>query len=316
MTTGQERTVEVPDRTLRRLAEARLAEAQIARLTDQIGELIGRTADPTAPSAHLSELRGRRSALLAKHPPASVAADPARQRLDHALLSISELLFPWAILELPYMTEGIYEPPGTSDVTGDLGTAGLFAGGLAFAGTLTQDSDHPVERWWTHTWRNSAVFPPAPATGRLYYRFGVNCECNIYRDPVETGSIHSYVTIGTASDVSTSPPVDEWATWETAGWPIIQTLPISDVILDVTGGIGVNGSIPVAVGNSAAIAFLYGVVISIAGGLLQLLWGNFGTGIIGGTDYHAYDKIEYRFEPDWWIKAVSDRLAGAASADG
>jgi hypothetical protein len=316
MTTEQDQTLKIQKKTLRRLAEASLAEAQLARLTDLSAQLVRTTEADT----QLATLRKQRSALLAKHAPADVAADFAQQRLDRVVVSITDRFFPWSILALPYMTEGIYDPPGTSDTTGDLGTIGLYAGGLAFGaspgGTLTQDSSHPAERWWTHTWRNSVVFPPAPFTGRLYYRFGVNCECNIYRDPVEGGSIHTYVTLATVGDVSTSPPVDQWTSWQTVGWPIIQTLPIPEVVLDLEGGIAVHGSIPVTAGNSAAIAFIYGTIISIEGGLLQLLWGNFGTGILGGVDYHAYDKIEYRFEPDWWIEAISGRLANTPIASG
>jgi hypothetical protein len=318
MTTGQDRAVDIPERTLRRLAEGSLAEAQLSRISHQIADLRGRLTDPSASNAYLTGLQEQQAALLARHAPAGGMVHADHQRLNRAVLNIGDLLFPWSVLELPYMTDGIYDPPGTSDVTGDLITAGLYAGGLAFAGspggTLTQDgSGGPAERWWTRTWRNSAVFPPAPYTGRLYYRFGVNCECNIYRDPVQTGSIYAYVTIGTAGDTYT--PIDEWTTWQTAGWPITQSLPIPGVILDLEGGVPVTGSIPVTAGNSASMGFIYGVVISIAGGLLQLLYGDWGTGIIGGADYTAFDKIEYRFEPEWWIQAISGRLENAPPTD-
>jgi hypothetical protein len=314
---GQGRAVDVPERTLRRLAEASLAEAQLSRISHEVADLRGRLTDLSAPNKYLTGLQEQRAALLAKHAPAGVMVDVTQQRLDRAVLNIGDLLFPWSVLELPYMTDGIYDPPGTSDVTGDLVTAGLYAGGLGFGaspgGVLTQGNGGTHERWWTRTWRNSVVFPPAPFTGRLYYRFGVNCECNIYRDPVETGSIHAYVTIGTASDTDTS--IDEWTNWQTVGWPIIQSLPIQEVILDIEGGVSVTGSIPVTAGNSCAMAFIYGIVISIAGGLLMLLYGDWGTGIIGGVDYTAYDKIQYRFEPDWWIQAISGRLENAPPTD-
>jgi hypothetical protein len=47
----------------------------------------------------------------------------------------------------------------------------------------------------------------------------------------------------------------------------------------------------------------------------MLLYGDWGTGIIGGVDYTAYDKIQYRFEPDWWIQAISGRLENAPPTD-
>jgi len=312
------RTVEVPEKTLRRVADAELIEAQLDRLSDEVAHLRRRMDDPTAANVYLTSLEKQRAALLAKHMPAAVAIEFGQLRLDRAVVNIGDLLFPWSVLDLAYMTEGIYQAPGTPDTTGDLGTAELYAGGLAYGGELTQDgSGGPAERWWVHTWRNSAVFPAAPVTGRLYYRFAVDAECNIYRDPVAVGSVRSYVTVGTTGNAASS-PVDAWTTWQTVGWPINQLLPLTTVILDLQGGIVVAGSIPVIAGQSAAIGFIYGTVISVAGGLLQLLYGIMSTRRIGapGTtvDYRDYDKIEYRFEPDWWIEAISGRLPNAPAA--
>lgn len=324
MTIEQVRAVAIHDNTLRRLADASLTQVQLDRLSDQVTQLRRRMPDPSAPSAYLAGLEQQRAALLAKSGSMDVAIDVTQEQLDRVVVSIGDLLFPWSTLELPYMTEGINQPPGTADTTGEIATAGLYAGGLGYGatpgGTLTQDgSGGPAERWWIHTWSNSAVFAPAPTTGRLYYRFVVDSECNLYRAPVEAGSIREYVTIGTTSDISSSPPVDQWPTWQTVGWPINQLLPLPPLELDLGGSVTVTGSIPVTAGDSAAIAFIYGTVISIANGLLQLLWGNFGTRRIiapGGTvGYRDYDKIEYRFEPDWWIEAVNGRLPNAPVID-
>jgi len=311
------RSVTVSDDTVHRIAEARLADVQLHRLSHEIADLRRRSADPGAPNAYLSGLQAQQAALMPKHDRVEVPIDVAQKRLDRAVVNIGDLLFPWSILELPYMTDGIYQAPGTHDVTGDLVTAGLFAGGVGFGaspgGTLTQDgSGGPAERFWIRTWRNSVVFPPAPFTGRLYYRFGVNCECNLYRDDVQAGLVYCYVTIGTASDTYT--PVDQWTNWQTPGWPLMQSLPVQSIELDLEGGVPVIGSIPVTAGVSPAMAFIYGTVISVAGGLVQLLYGDWGTGIIGGTDYTAYDKIQYRFEPEWWVDAVSGRLVNRLPA--
>ena len=208
--TRRDETVEIPEGTVGRLADAGLIEAQLDRLSNEVANRRQRMDDPTATNVYLTSLEKQRAALLAKRALADVVIDFAQQRLDRSVVSISDLLFPWAVLNLPYMTEGFYQTPGTPDTTGDLGTAGLYAGGIAYRGELIQDgSGGPAERWWVHTWRNSAVFPAAPSTGRLYYRFAVDAECNIYRDPVVGGSVRSYVTIGTTGDIS-SAPVDEW----------------------------------------------------------------------------------------------------------
>jgi hypothetical protein len=303
MTSEPDETLEIEEKTLRRLAEASLAEAQLARLTD-LSAGLGK-----APGAaeRLATLREQRSELLAKRPSAEIAVDFAQLQLDRAVISTTNRLAPWSILELPDMTEGIYSPPGTSDATGDLITLHLYSGGLAFGGSpggqLTADSSPPAERWWTRTWRNSVVFPPAPFAGRLYYRFAVDCECNLFMDPVEGGSIQTYVTLATVGDVAR----DRWTNWQTVGWPIIQTLPSPPRAFGL-GNIAVNGSIPVMAGNSAAIAFIYGTTISVEGGWLQLLWGNFGTRYLDASDYYAYGKLEYRFESNGWIEAISGRL--------
>ena len=172
--------VEVPDRTVSRFTEAGLVEAQLDRLSQEIAVRRRQAADPSAPNEYLQRLVEERAALLKRPPRAGIDIDVVQQRLDGAVIKLTDLLFPWSVLNLPYMTEGIYERPSTHDVTGDLGTAGLYAGSIAYGGTLTQDgSGGPAERWWVHTWRNSAVFPAAPFNGRLYYRFAVDAECNI-----------------------------------------------------------------------------------------------------------------------------------------
>ncbi|HTA96748.1 MAG TPA: hypothetical protein VK730_03805 [Solirubrobacteraceae bacterium] len=310
--------IEVPERTLRRLAEESLVEIQLERLSNQVAQIRSSMADPTASNPHLGALERRRAGLLAHRISPMAEVDIVQQRLDQVVLGIGDLLFPWSVMELPYMAEGIHQSPGAPHTTGEIGTAGLFAGGCAYGGTITQDGEGEREPWWVHTWVNSAVFPEAPATGRLYYRFFVSSECNIYRAPVVAGCIREYVTIGTAGDVSTSPPVDQWTTWQTVGWPIEQTLPLPPLELELSGGVLVTGSIPVAAGENPAIAFIYGTAITITDGLLQLLWGNFGTSRVvapaGTPEYRDYDKIEYRFEPDWWISAVNGRLTNAPQA--
>jgi hypothetical protein len=112
MTTERARPVKVPDDTLRGLAEASLAQAQLARLNDRVVELRRRMTDPTTPSTYLAEMEEQRAALLTQHVSAGGRVDIAQQRLDRVVVGIGDLLFPWSVLELPEMTEGIDLPPG------------------------------------------------------------------------------------------------------------------------------------------------------------------------------------------------------------
>jgi hypothetical protein len=209
------------------------------------------------------------------------------------------------------MYEGIDDVPGVAGTSGGIGTAGLYAGGLGYGGNPEDDgtSQPFTEKWWIHNWYNSVVFPAAPYGGRLYYRFTVDSECHIYRAPVYSGSVREFVTVGWSSDIA-SDPLADWTTWQTVGWPVDETLPSDN--LNLGGSVPVVGSIPVETGNSAALGFIYGTIVSVASGFVQFLWGNFGTRLTlpatASVDYRDYDKIEYRFEPAWWLKAIDERF--------
>jgi hypothetical protein len=77
--------------------------------------------------------------------------------------------------------------------------------------------------------------------------------------------------------------------------------------------VSVLGSIPVDEGNSAAVGFIYGVIVSAASGLVRVI-GDFGTRLTyppaEEDNYLAYDEMEYRFEPAWWIEAIENRVPG------
>jgi hypothetical protein len=221
------------------------------------------SVEDRADAAEASRLRERRDHLLRTAGQDFALTDVAAQRRDLLVVSISDLLFPWQVINLPFMYEGIDETPGAAGTSGSIATAGLYAGGLGYGG-MPEDSgtSQPyTEKWWIHNWYNSVVFPTSPYNGRL-------------------------------------------------GWPVNESLPSGS--LDLGGGVPVTGSIPVVGGRSAALGFIYGTIVSVASGYVQFLWGNFGTRrtVLPGTtvDYRDYDKIEYRFEPAWWLEAIDTRL--------
>src|ERR1043165_2162142 len=293
-----------PDETLKRLTGEQLAHAELQRITTVLGN------DP-AQWTERNPLFVRRNELLklARGSSLSVSAFSEHSALAALSNRLADLLWPWSVLNLPYMYEGINETPGINGPENEIGTAELFAGGLAYGG---QPSDSGAtnphqEKWWIHNWRNTAVFPNAPYSGYLHYRFTVDSECHIYRAPVYSGSIAEFVTIGSTGDIASS-PVDSWTNWQGVGWPVNATLPRPNTDLSFWGAVPVSGSIPVQAGKNAALGFIYGTIISVASGYVQLLWANFGTRRTVGPsetiNYTLYDKIEYRFEPQWWRDAV------------
>ena len=298
---------------LQRITEVRRAEAELDRLAERIRAL----PSSTQLDAEESE---RRLELLRLVNLSYVPNEIGGRRSDRAVIDIGDLLFPWSVINLPFMYEGINESPSVSGTSGGIETAGLYAGGLAYAGLLEDDNVSPplTEKWWIHNWYNSVIFPAAPFNGRLFYRFTVDSECNIYRAPVFSGSVREFVTVGWTSDAAASDPPTDWTTWQSVGLPVDQTLPSNT--LNLGGSIPVLGSIPVEEGKNAALGFIYGTIVSLASGYLQFLWGNFGTRLTlppaTPVGYQAYDKIEYRFEPAWWLSAIDERLQLANSGQG
>ena len=298
------------DGLLRRLAAATLVDAQlsdvIARLDDS-PEYRSHAGDEA--SEYLADLLSRRAGLLRAerlHP--VVDSDVAERPLSDAVAAIANLFGFWKPLYLSYMSEGINDTPGVSGTHGSVVTSGLFAGGCAYGGEVTDDGtvEPNTDKWWTHNWQNTAVFPPAPFSGRLHYRFVVESESHVYRDPCRIGSLREFVTIGTTANAAIESP----GNWATVGWPVDVTLPYPGQ-LSFGASVPVSGSIAVAEGNQAALGFVYGTIVSVASGYVQFLWGNFGTrrvvsagGTVGPSDF---DQIEYRFEPIWWIEAVNRR---------
>jgi hypothetical protein len=290
------------DKTVKRLNRDRLLESELAGLNARLH------ADP-AQWTDRNALVERRNELIKLVPKVLLNESFLQARKDAIVLRISELLRPWTVLNLPYMYEGINETPGSNGTDGEIGTDGLFAGGCGYGGTLYDNTSSHTEKWWIHNWRNSIVFPASPFAGRLYYRFTVDSECHIYNAPVYSGTVREFVTIGSTPDSLVSP--DDWTNWATVGWPVDATLPSSK--LNYAGAVPVLGSIAVQAGKNAALGFVYGTIVSVASGYVMFSWGNFGTRrtVPASTpvDYTLYDKIEYRFEPTWWLEAIARAVA-------
>jgi hypothetical protein len=306
----------IPEGVLRRLAEARRIEAEVGSLTTRLNEISEFKRDPDGKvSAYVHGLLERRAELLKQPLLASGSGSDLRARpVESLIANIGHFFFPWQVLRLPYMSEGINETPGIPGTAGQIATAGLFPGGLGYGGNLSDaGAQQPrTEKWWVHNWTCSAVFPEAPFAARLFYRFTVDSSCLIYRAPSYAGLVAEFVTIGKSPDVIAQSPF-EVANLETVGWPVWVTLPQPNSVFIDTASVPVSGSIRVQAGKPAALAFIYGTIVGVADGYVQFSWANFGTRVTlpPSTPYdgEVFDKLEYRFEPAWWVEAVAERIA-------
>jgi hypothetical protein len=228
--------------------------------------------------------------------------------LDVIVSNLGDFLWPWTVINLPYFSEGVNETPGITGTSGEIATAGSMREGLAYGGELSDSgSTNPyTEKFWIHNWTCSTMFPGAPFSGRLYFRFTVDSECHIYSAPVNFGSVREFVTVGWTADVATQP----LGNWNTVGWPVDVSLP-REGSLNFGIPVPVSGSIAVAQGHNAALGFIYGTIVSVANGYVQFLGQlRHSHDSSSGTAYGSgnLDKIEYRFEPDWWIGTVARRM--------
>jgi hypothetical protein len=296
---------------LRRISELQLLMAQSNQLSKRLSNLaeLAKQIESVGKDANheIRRMQDQRAALASQL--RSALKDDARyfsnvnlinDRLTATVNSIGDQLWPWSILELPTMVEGINQIP-TSDTSGQIGTAGLFQGTGAWGGTLEGWSTE--QQWWVHTWTCTAVLPPARGQGTFSYRFGASCDAMVYRTDGAV-SLTSYITVGTTSDVST--PITNW---QTVYWPFNVFFTSPEPTFEDSGGGPVIGSINVVGGQTAAITVIFGVVVSISEGLVMFLPDSvFGMGLLGQSGSAAWGKIQYRFNPLWVNEGAAEAI--------
>jgi hypothetical protein len=275
--------------------------SKLAELKDQL-ETLGKD-----PNREINLMRNRYAELAKQlrsevkdHAHYFTDVNRINDRLTATVINIGDLLWPWSILQLPTMAEGINQTPTSPDTSGEIATSGLFQGTGAWGGM--PDNGGTQEQWWVHNWTCTAVLPPAPQQGTVSYRFGANCEAIVYH--VEgTGSLTSFITVGTTSD--TGMPITNW---QTVGWPFQVTLPQPGQAA-FGGGASVVGDINVNAGRAAAVTIIIGVIVSVIDGYVMFLPDStFGIGLLGQSGYAAYGKIQYRFNPLWVIEGVKEAI--------
>jgi hypothetical protein len=314
----------IPESAARRIAEERRAEAELVMVTDLLSEVPELRQDPSAKvSGYIDGLVKRRAELLNQVGSATatrVRAQPA----DSLVARLGPFFTPWVAVNLPYFAESIYDRPSQSGTQGDIETDSLDPGGVEFemsplvdAGTVEPN----IPKWWTHTWWCSYVFPPPLTDSRLFYRFTTvtSFDLEIGSARPQTGSlINAWAAVGTTPDVEAATPFD--APLQSAfAFSIPLPVPQANLPVEIENQpTNFSGSVEVQAGRNAAIGFLYGVAAGIATGTVLSFGGTMSTCLTlpPGTQSPGdpCDKIEYRFEPAWWVQAVNQRRQEAAGS--
>ena len=308
-TTGTSAVRQIPilQETLRKIDSSYLAQIELSLINQKLVKLQDFKRGPDG-NNYIESLIKRRAELIQQTHFEPVAGNELHsQSLDGLITNIGPYFGPWTTVNLPYMDEGINQTPGEPGTQNSIGTVGLYAGGLAYGGMPKNDTDK--EYFWIHNWTCSFVFPPAPFPGKLYYRFTVDSHCEIYNAPVQNGVVAEFITIGKTADINSSSPFAD-GNVASSGFPFFQELQLPIFYSDTSTPI--SGSISVDEGKNAALAFIYGASAGFASGYIQYSYGTFGTRLTlpPGTNYdgEVFDKIQYRFEPTWFVEAVNQRF--------
>jgi hypothetical protein len=215
------------------------------------------------------------------------------------------IVLDWFPIQVPVLSPGIQETPGTPGTSGAI-EAYLGHGSLSIFADLRNPG--PQVESWVSNWSTAVVFPPAPETGLLSYRFSLDGVLSPYLPSVSSGGLWGTVTLAVSGDVGT--PLN-WSKPAGSYWPVDATLPFSQ-----GGGTGyesndlnVSGQIPVHTGKQAVLGMVFVVIVSIAHGQVTLFptAASLGIHYLGeGLGPTTTGRIEYRFEPTWLGKVRDD----------
>jgi len=296
-------------------------EIQLARLSARLKE-VGNTGQLVRafggdPNEYASQLAKQYSDLTAKlrgsktlpvnRPPARVAA-----RLNQ----LADIFNWWESVVAPNATPLLtVTPPGADpDSVGPGPGADIFPGDLALWGnaynpTSSQPTD---EAWWLNSWQYIIPLPATPSTfpnsASLSYRFNIGASLAFYGEPVVTGSVHVYATVATTNDLN-SQPID-FNNPDSSQFPIVATLPVTDVPEILSGGAKFLGTIPLLPGATPAIGIIIGLVFGIGGGGNPLTivpgeYSNISLAPPDATSANDLGKVEFRTDQPFWVEAVS-----------
>ncbi len=213
-------------------------------------------------------------------------------------------------IAVPIMAEGSSDTPGVPGTSGEIETIpfSLWHGQVDFGGQpLDTGQQNPdTEKFWSHRWNWTVVFPPAPSDGTISFNFAVDCGTHIFQAPAHLGYVGTPVSLMTTSDAESEP----LSNWRLVGWPTNISLPQASFNSDTT--LPVSGTIAAKAGRSAALTLFCGAIVGLASG--SCIFGiaqdsYFYTRLSSGQQPWPidYGMIRYCFNPKWWIDAIRAR---------
>ena len=308
----------IPESVVRRVADERREEAELALVTSRLSKVLELTREPGVKvSDYIDGLVKQRAELLERVRPIPTVGSRAT-RIDSLVSELSPFFTSWTVGSLPGFSEGVYDQPPVDGTSGGIATAGgLPAGGVGFwcnshdVGII----DPHTMKWWNHNWTCAYVFPAAPFTGTLNYRFSIETSWKTVLASALSGIVGASVAISRTSDAETDSPLSYGADTEIA-FPFLFMLPEINTNLRVTQPIiEFSGAIEVQAGKEAAIGLICGMHVGLASGYLHMEGGSMWTRLVApGQPYAIRDRLEYVFEPDWWVHAVGQRLDHAIAS--
>ncbi len=308
----------IPKSAARQVADERQAESELALITSKLSAVPELTRDSGNVSDYIDGLVKRRAELLERVRPIPTAGSRSTP-IDSLVSELSPFFTAWRVGNLPYFSEGINDVPVVKGTSGGFTTESLSAGALEFWGNPRDAGlvNPHILKWWNHNWTCSYVFPAAPATGTLHYRFSIETSWEAVLASALSGIVGASITIGRTPDAESSSPFGSGAETELT-FPFLFTLPEANTNLHVTQPlIEFSGAIEVQAGKNAAIGLVCGIHAGLASGYVEILGGSMWTRLVAPgqpSDYANRDQLEYVFEPDWWVHAVGQRLDHATAS--
>jgi hypothetical protein len=269
-----------------------------------------------APVTDLRDVRDAREVRVASNPdqlPVDLIADlpdaaddGGRRRglgdpFDRVHGEVQAWLRTWHARRLPAFT-----PVRDVAPAAERGTSGLKSSVAAPDGAVrvTASLYDPPTRdggplGWSRNWASVAAFPPAPESGRLYYRFRVSSRL-VLDGQADLSLASTSVNFGIVADSAKASP------FEAPGFATPLLRPLVGVQCradqDASSTQVFEGSIAVRQGETPAMAFVVGAELLFENGWVRVHEGS--STWIGPVEPGATGTIEYRYAPTSLLRSV------------
>jgi hypothetical protein len=240
--------------------------------------------------------------------------------MEWMVAAIEPILFgPWITVNLPYMGEGVNEISSVPGTSGQIYEDYLGRSVVRYSTETgppppslndNGSSGQQYDKMWMRTWTCSYVFPDAPYSGFLFYRFSIGVRLHVYYAAAQSGLAYAFASVGRTADADAQSPFDPAVIRPaSSGLYVPEPLPPTPVGIEV---IPVTGVVHVDAGKTPAIGMIYGVIVGVNHGSVWL------KDRIDGCDFETYTesqvpgrnprgKIDYFYETDAWVKQLTDR---------